>query len=134
AQRHQEGAHLRRRGGAVGHLLKRPAGLLLGQGGAGGDLLDQLAQFVGRLGIHGCSVAQAAWREGLTLRCRGARPAISRKLASRAWPCSEAMLSGWNWTPCTGCFLCCSPMMRPSAVRAVTARPLGRPSRSTISE
>ena len=64
----------------------------------------------------------------------GARPASSRKLASSACPCSEAMLSGWNCTPCTGWVLCCSPMIRPSAVLAVTARLSGRPSRSTISE
>src|SRR3546814_3231144 len=30
------------------------------------------------------------------------RPAMRRKLASIAWPCSVAMLSGWNWTPWIG--------------------------------
>ena len=29
-------------------------------------------------------------------------PAIVRKLASIAWPCSVAMLSGWNCTPWIG--------------------------------
>ena len=29
-------------------------------------------------------------------------PASVRKLASSAWPCSVAMLSGWNWTPWIG--------------------------------
>ena len=42
--------------------------------------------------------------------------ASSRKFASSAWPCSEAMLSGWNCTPWTA-VLCCSPMMMPSSVR-----------------
>ena len=58
------------------------------------------------------AVAQAA--DLAELRRRGAMPASSRKLASSSWPCSEAMLSGWNCTPCTGCVLCCRPMMMPS--------------------
>ena len=29
-------------------------------------------------------------------------PARAMKLASIAWPCSVAMLSGWNWTPWIG--------------------------------
>ena len=32
---------------------------------------------------------------------------VSRKFCSSAWPFSEAMLSGWNCTPCTG-WLCAS--------------------------
>ena len=35
-------------------------------------------------------------------RTLGSTPAIRRKLASIAWPCSVAMLSGWNWTPWIG--------------------------------
>ena len=27
---------------------------------------------------------------------------MSRKFFNSRWPCSEAMLSGWNCTPCTG--------------------------------
>ena len=30
------------------------------------------------------------------------RAAMSRKFFKIEWPCSEAMLSGWNCTPCTG--------------------------------
>ena len=30
------------------------------------------------------------------------RAAMSRKFFRIRWPCSEAMLSGWNCTPCTG--------------------------------
>ena len=43
-----------------------------------------------------------------------------RKLASRAWPCSVAMLSGWNWTPWIGSVAWRSPMTTPSSVRALT--------------
>ena len=37
-------------------------------------------------------------------------PASVRKLASRAWPCSVAMLSGWNWTPWIGSVAWRKPM------------------------
>ena len=49
--------------------------------------------------------------------------ARSRKFRSSAWPCSEAMLSGWNCTPWIG--RCCGarPMIRPSSVSAVTRAP-----------
>ena len=64
-------------------------------------------------------------------RIFGAR---ARKLDSRAGPCSEAMLSGWNWMPNTGCSRCARAMTRPSPVSAVTSRQSGRVSRSTTSE
>lgn len=38
-------------------------------------------------------------RQGAHARERASIPQISRKLASMAWPCSVAMLSGWNCTP-----------------------------------
>ena len=60
-------------------------------------------------------------------------PARSRKLRRTSWPCSDAMLSGWNCTPCTFLDLCCSPMMSPS-VSAVTSSSLGRVALSTTSE
>src|SRR4029078_6475791 len=121
--------------GAGRHLLERGADLVLGERRPAGNLLDQLAQFLGGLEVHG--LAQAAWGGAGALRRRGAMPAISRKLASSAWPCSEAMLSGWNCTPCTGCVLCCRPMTRPPSVgevSAVTARLSGRVARSTMRE
>src|SRR5690606_5220801 len=36
----------------------------------------------------------------------------STKFLSSACPCSDAMDSGWNCTPNTGCSLCWSPMIR----------------------
>ena len=36
------------------------------------------------------------------LRRFGERPASRRKFARMSWPCSEAMLSGWNCTPWIG--------------------------------
>jgi len=56
------------------------------------------------------------------------------KILSIWWPCSDAMLSGWNCTPCTGSVLCESPMIRPSSVSAVTLSALGKVPRSTTSE
>ena len=48
------------------------------------------------------------------------------------WPCSEAMLSGWNCTPFTGNLRWASPMIRPSSVQAVAliekrVRPVAAP-------
>jgi hypothetical protein len=83
AQRHQESAHLRAGGGAFGHQVECRADFTFSQCGAAGYLLDQLAQFLRRLGIH-VRGAQAAWRAGLVLRRRGLSPATSRKLASNA--------------------------------------------------
>ena len=71
AQRHQEGAHLRRRGRARRHLVERGADLVLVERGAARDLLDQLAQFVGGLGrVHG--VSQLRRRGARVWRCAGA--------------------------------------------------------------
>jgi hypothetical protein len=53
-------------------------------------------------------------------------PARSRKLASSSWPHSVAMDSGWNCTPWIGRVLCCTPMISPSSVQAVTSRTCGR--------
>src|SRR5690606_18591304 len=60
--------------------------------------------------------------------------ARSRKFFSMAWPCSEAMLSGWNCTPSIGRSRCLSPMIIPPSSQAVTSRQSGSVSRSTISE
>src|SRR3546814_14795981 len=50
------------------------------------------------------------------------RPAMRRKLASIAWPCSVAMLSGWNWTPWIGSSTWRTPMNAPSSLVALIAR------------
>ncbi|PAV92822.1 hypothetical protein WR25_05073 [Diploscapter pachys] len=55
-------------------------------------------------------------------RSRTGMPAIVRKLASMAWPCSVAMLSGWNCTPWIGRCSWRKPMTMPSWVRALTTR------------
>ena len=110
-------------------MVERAGGLAHG-GGEGGDLLDRLAADTqggdggGDLG-RGRLAAQAGGEEGvglvrrqdaavdqlgqqgfetvshqtITVRLTLAR---SRKLASRSWPCSVAMDSGWNWTPWIG--------------------------------
>src|SRR5712692_1634019 len=59
--------------------------------------------------------------------------AMSRKLRKIRWPCSEAMLSGWNCTPCAGSMRWASPMTR-SPVSAVTVRSDGNVVRPTTSE
>ena len=61
-------------------------------------------------------------------------PVRRTKFASSSWPCSEAMLSGWNCTPWIGSSRCINPMIRPSSLSAVTFSTSGRVSRSTISE
>src|SRR4029078_1709683 len=55
-----------------------------------------------------------------------------RKLRRRARPCSEAIDSGWNWTPSIGRSRWRRPMMVPSSRVAVTSRAGGRLARSTI--
>src|SRR5690606_24660618 len=59
---------------------------------------------------------------------------LFRKLRSMSWPCSVAMLSGWNCTLWTGLVLWARPMMRPSSLSAVISSSAGNVSRSTISE
>ena len=58
----------------------------------------------------------------------------SRKLRSKACPCSVRMDSGWNCTPCVGYSRWRSPMIMPFSSQALTCRHLGKVSRSTISE
>src|SRR5690606_7600541 len=110
AQRHQEAAHLRRGRVAGEEDGKRRLALGPGQGALDGG------------GEQGLATAHA----GTTAR--------SRKLRSIAWPCSEAMLSGWNCTPSMGKSRCRSPMIIPPSSQAVTSSAGGRLSRSTISE
>ena len=49
---------------------------------------------------------------GLRPRSAFQAAARSRKFFSIRWPCSEAMLSGWNCTPCTGKLSCIRPITR----------------------
>src|SRR5687768_15221995 len=95
-ERHEEAPDLRRRGFARHqHVEGRP-------------------RLVARQGRAACRLGN----EGFEVRHVSA-PACWRKFFNRAWPCSEAMLSGWNWTPWMGFVLCCRPMMMPSSVSAV---------------
>ena len=66
---------------AIEQRAERRFGLGLGEGG--GDVGE---------GGHAVSLA------GRT----GSNPHTAKKLASRAWPCSVAMLSGWNCTEWIG--------------------------------
>ena len=59
-------------------------------------------------------------------------PHISRKLASSAWPCSVAMLSGWNCTPWIGRLAWRKPITWPSSEVQLITRLSG--TSSTISE
>ncbi len=80
---------------------------------------------------------KAAHRSGGALearRCLNVHCAPSKKFFSKAWPCSVAMLSGWNCTPWMGSATWRRPMTRPSTVSAATIRSLGMVARSTISE
>src|SRR6202035_5187430 len=115
---HEEASHLRLRGVARHHAVEGERGLVLAQPLAQGELPEQRLEVAGRL-AHAATLCAAARR---------------RKLRSRSWPPSEAMLSGWNCTPCSGRSRWASPMMMPSSVSAVTARAAGKPARSTISE
>ncbi len=82
--------------------------------------------------------AQRAVRCGGDQRFQGVTHAgtfiADRKFCNRAWPCSEAMDSGWNCNPWIGNSRCCRPMMVPSASVAVISRQSGRVARSTTSE
>ena len=80
---HEESAHLRRRRLARHDDLERLFGLDLAHASAVGDESQQFLELVG-FSAHAASPP------------RRARP---RKFLSTRWPCSEAMLSGWNWTP-----------------------------------
>ena len=57
-----------------------------------------------------------------------------RKFSSRAWPFSEAMLSGWNCTPWTGWVLCITPWITPSSLVAVTSSTSGMLSGAMVRE
>ena len=85
AHAHEEGADLARRRLAVHDDVHDRAHFLAGQVLPRGDLAE------GALDVH-----QAAF---LQVEVAASR---LRKFWSSAWPFSEAMLSGWNCTPCTG--------------------------------
>ncbi len=109
AQGQQECTHLRRGRARVHDDLERARRLLAAKvaafGENGEDLLDGVGAHI-----------------------------PSRKFLSSWWPCCEAMLSGWNCTPCVLWVLCDRPMMIPSPVSAVISKQSGRLARSTISE
>src|SRR3546814_3834284 len=73
---------------------------------------------VGQDGGHG----QAASGNAVAI------PASFRKLASKAWPCSVAILSGWNCTPWIGRSRWRMPMIRPSGLVALSISASGNPS------
>ena len=50
----------------------------------------------------------------------GYRRADFEEIPRRAWPCSLAMLSGWNWTPWIGRPRCRKPWTVPSSAVALT--------------
>gem|GEM_PF-4451880 len=58
-------------------------------------------------------------------RSRGVRPQMRRKFASIAWPCSVAMLSGWNCTPWIGRLAWRKPITCSSSAVALTIRQSG---------
>src|SRR5262249_47577707 len=61
-------------------------------------------------------IEHGAVDDALEERIHARSRASLRKLASSAWPFSDAMLSGWNCTPCTGWLLCITPWMTPSSL------------------
>ena len=111
AQGHQEPADLAGRGVTFEQNRERLFGLSAGQRPVG-RRMDQ--------GFKGVTHARTG--------------TMFRKLRSRACPCSDAMLSGWNCTPWIGRVRCCRPMIVPSSKSAVTSRQSGRVPRSTTSE
>ena len=107
-QRHQQAADLRRRGVA---RHDRPEN-------AGSD--SSAAQPAARreLGEKGLS-SGSDW--SLTPRSAAGRVRLAQgSCGAAAWPCSVAMLSGWNCTPKIGSSRCCSPWTTPSSLSAVT--------------
>src|SRR5581483_5233417 len=126
AQRHQEAADLRRRRVARHDDAERLLGLGPRQRLSRRSLGDERLEVGLRLLAH-------AGTRSRRLRAFQAA-AISRKLPRMRWPCSEAMLSGWNWTPWTGCRRCMTPMITSSSAVAVTSRSAGSVSGAMVSE
>ena len=108
-------ADLRRRRLAGHDDVERGFGVAVGQRLAGGEAGEERLQVVGHVGA-------------VRRRAPGALlpRAIARKLASNSWPCSLAMLSGWNCTPKTGSVRWRMPMTRPSSVQAVGTSTSGK--------
>src|SRR5262249_37996462 len=117
AQRHKEAADLRRRRIAGHQDVEGLRRLVLVEGAPGGDGSEQ------RLEVGHATALLGAFS-----------PASRRKFPRRRWPCSEAMLSGWNCTPWIGSVLWATPMIKPFSVSAVTSRQSGRLSRATTRE
>src|SRR6185437_2158062 len=115
-QRHQERAHLRWRRVTGHHYVESGGAVVFAQALAGGEAnKDGFEINFGHAAIAACA-------------------ASSRKFLSSECPATEAMLSGWNCTPCSGRSRWAMPMTRPSSVQALTRRLSGRLARSTISE
>src|SRR5262249_38489786 len=123
-------AHGGDRGGDLGRRrLPLEAG---SEEGLGGFLVQRRA--VGQLGQEGLE-GVGPGRGGLgQTAARRLTPARSRKLPSSSWPCSVAIDSGWNCTPCTGRVRCWKPMISPSSVQAVISSSAGKSSRRTDRE
>src|SRR6185369_4015952 len=123
AQGHEQAADLRwcrlaRHHDVEGFLSLGPAQRLALRGDA-----DQPLQIgIGHHATRFWAAGEAGMRAGSILK-----PQSCRKFASSLWPCSEAMLSGWNCTPAIFNCRCRRPMMMPSSVSAVISRSAGKP-------
>ena len=93
AQRHQEGARLGGRGVSRHQDLESGLGLRLPKLRA----VRHARQDGSQIAAHAANTRRSGSGFGAPA---GGRPDTEvRKLASSRWPCSEAMLSGWNCTP-----------------------------------
>src|ERR1019366_2088987 len=109
AHGHQQGADLRGRGFAGHDDGERGFGLVSGKRLPAGEFPECRFQVL----RHGVRADQAARAGALEKR------AMARKLARIRWPCSLAMLSGWNCTPWIGKSRWCMAMISLSSVHAV---------------
>src|SRR5690606_17252061 len=83
---------------------------LAGGGFAGHDEAHHAAHFFAGQVLAVGDLAQSCLDIHYAALCWLKSRARFRKFCSSAWPFSEAMLSGWNCTPCSGRVLCCMPM------------------------
>ncbi len=110
-ERRKEGAelcwrHLARQNPVEGRLR-----FTLAEACAGENLGDERLEI-----LHQVTMPRAlASRRSLRFQAS----ASLRKLPTSIAPFSEAMLSGWNWTPCTGRARCDRAMIMPSSLTAV---------------
>ena len=105
AQRHQQARPFARASLRRTSCCRRPiGGLLAAERRARRDFADQRLEFTVPYRPYRSTPAML---RRMPRRCAPAvatfhSAAMSRKFFSIRWPCSEAMLSGWNCTPCTG--------------------------------